>query len=320
MKVTLLAVLACLSFSALADNLIDSRLERLLAASRSGEIDRLSTSEKDLVKQGLDQAISVLRMDDRRPQPRPDYRPLPNPIPNPIPDHGGNNDWRRNSSFSRNDVAVFSDDYCGENSKITDIRANENCDRLSVVFGQSRAWSVRVNQQCININDTTFGQICPDLSNLARDQKPRSEDLVVYTDDYCGESSKLSIIDPGVDCNALGSVLRGSKAWSVRLNGQCVNINDQTFSSNLCQRYQDAVLADYDNMGTRRRAGDEIEMFSDDYCGATASIYKVKRGTNCEALNGVFNGQKVWSVRFRGQCVNINDTTFLPACQSYSNM
>ena len=92
-----------------------------------------------------------------------------------------------------------------------------------------------------------------------------------------------------------------------------------SFSPNLCQRYQDAVLADYDNMGNRRR-GDVVEMFADDYCSSNAKVYDVKRGTDCNTLNGVFNGQRVWSVRFRGQCVNINDTTFLPACQSYSQM
>lgn len=323
MKKTLLAVVACLSFSAFADSLIDARLERLQRAARGGDIDRLSYSEKEIVKNGLDQALSVLRQDPR-PNPVP-TNPYPNPIPtnpypNPTPNNGGNGDWRRNASFLRNDVAVYSDDYCSASTKITDIRAHENCDRLGVIFGQSRAWSVKVNDQCININDTTFGNICPDLSNLARDQKPRSEDLIVYTDDYCSASTKLAVIDPGVDCNALGSVLRSSRAWSVKLNGQCVNINDQTFSPSLCQKYQDAVLADYDNAGTRRRGGDEIEMFGDDYCSARTRIYNVKRGTNCEALNGVFSSQRVWSVRFRGQCVNINDTTFLPACQSYSQM
>ncbi len=320
MKITLLAVVACISFSTFADTLIDARIERLQRASRNGDIDRLSYSEKEMVKQSLDQAISVLR-EDRRPDPVP-TNPYPNPIPtnpypNPTPDHG---DWRRHSSFNRHDVAVYSDDYCSSSSKITDIRAHENCDRLGVVFGQSRAWSVKVNSTCINITDTTFGRICPDLSNLARAQQPRSEDMIVYTDDYCSSSSKLTVVDPGVDCVALGTVLRGTRAWSVKLNGQCVNIVDKEFGPALCQKYQDAVLADYDNMGTRRRGGDEIEMYTDDYCSSSAKLYNVKRGTNCDALNGVFSGQRVWSVRFRGQCVNITDTTFLPACQSYSQM
>jgi hypothetical protein len=74
-------------------------------------------------------------------------------------------------------------------------------------------------------------------------------------------------------------------------------------------------MADYDAAGNRRR-GDEVEMFSDDTCGAP--VYTVKRGMNCSALNGIFTNQRVWSVRFRGQCVDINDTTFLPACQSYA--
>ena len=317
-----LAVLACLSFNVFADALIDARLERLQRASRSGDIDRLSYQEKEIVKQSLDQAISVLRLDDRRPDPVPTNpypapNPYPNPIPQPYPDNGG--DWRRNSSFERNDVAVFSDDYCSASAKITDIRAHEKCDRLSVIFGQTRAWSVKVNGQCINIPDTTFGRVCEDLGLLARAQKPRTKDLIAYSDDYCSASAEVTTIDPGVDCMALGGVLRNSKVWSVRLNGQCVNVRDTSFDQNLCMRYQDGVMADYDNMGQRRR-GDTVEMFSDDYCSASTKVYDVKRGTNCAALNGIFDGQKVWSVRFRGQCVNIQDTSFLPACQSYSQM
>jgi hypothetical protein len=319
MKTTLLAVLACLSFSALADSLIDARLDRLQRASRSGEMDRLSSSEKDLVKQGLDQAISVLRLDDGRPSPRPDYRPQPNPIPDyrPIPNGNGNGSWRRNDSYDRNEVAVYSDDYCTESQKITDIRAHEGCDRLSVIFGQSRAWSVKINGKCVDVPDTSFGQICPSLGDLARAQKPRSEDLVAYSDDYCTPSAKTVVIDPGVDCNALGGVLRSTRVWSVKLNGQCVDVADTQFSSNLCMQYQDGVMADYDNMGNRRR-GDIVEMFSDDYCTGSAKVYDVKIGTDCNALNGIFSNKKIWSVRFRGQCVDIQDTTFLPACQSYS--
>lgn len=317
MKITLLAVVACISLNVFADALIDQKIERLQRASQRGDIDRLSFSERELVKQGLNQALSVIR-EDRRTNPIP-TNPYPNPIPTnpyPIPDP---TDWRRHSSFERNEVAVYTDDYCSASTKITDISPRENCERLSVIFGQSRVWSIKVNGRCVNTDDTTFGRICPELQNLAQSQKPRSEDLIVYSDDYCSPSTITTVIDPGVDCNALGTVMRSTRAWSVRLNGQCVNIDDRTFSPTLCQKYQDAVLADYDNMGTRRR-GDTVEMFSDDYCSASTKVYDVKRGTSCEALNGVFTNQRIWSVRFRGQCVNINDTTFLPACQTYSQM
>lgn len=316
MKKTLLAVVACLSFNVVADTLIDARIERLQRASRNGDIDRLSYAEKDMVKQSLDQAISVLR-DDVRPMPNPiPSNPYPsypqNPIPsNPGPGNGG--DWRRHSSFNRNEVVAFSDDNCRQ--QITEVKPRENCDRLSVIFGTQRAWSVSVNGQCVDIADTTFGRICPQLQNLADDQKPRTEDLIVYSSDNCGQGSRTAVIDPGVDCNALGTVLSNTRAWSVRLNGQCVDINDRQMSPNVCQQFQDGVLADYDSAGNRRR-GDQVEMFSDDRCGTP--VYTVKRGMNCQALNGIFANQRVWSVRFRGQCVDINDTTFLPACQSYA--
>lgn len=307
MKKTLLAVMACLSFSALADSLIDQKIERLQRASQRGDIDRLSYSEKELVKQGLNQALSVIREDRREDQnPVPDYRPIPDPMPEI-------ENWRRNPSFNRNEVEVFSDDRCTQ--RITEIRARDNCSRLSGIFGNNRVWSVSLNGQCIDIADTTFGRICPDVTNLAGDQKPRTEDLVVYTSDQCSPGSQTAIIDPGVNCSALGAVLRNTRAWSVSMNGQCVDINDKIFNEVTCQQFQDGVLADYDSAGNRRR-GDAVELFSDDRCGTP--VYTVKRGMRCEALNGIFSNQRIWSVRFRGQCVDIADTTFLPACESYS--
>src|SRR5690606_18769156 len=122
-------------------------------------------------------------------------------------------------------------------------------------------------------------------------------------------------IDPRVNCSALANSLQKPNVWSVRLFGQCVNIPDTTLTVQRCEAYQDAVLAFYDAEGSRRR-GDDVELFSDDSCARRVTT--VKKGMDCRAVNGVFTGQNVWSVRFRGQCVNIPDTNFLNACESFS--
>lgn len=302
MKKAVALVLATLSLSSFAQNFdraIDVKINKLQEAQRSGEIFRLSEGEKQLLNRNLTEAISVLRNDNR---------PGPGPGPGPRPDY----DWRRNQSYNRNSVKVYSDDRCTR--LITEVMPRDNCQRLSSIFGHQAAWSVSINNQCVNIPDTSFSRICDDAAHLASSQAPRTPDLEVYSDDRC--TNKVTEIDPGVECNALGSVLRNMQVWSVKLFGTCVNIPDTSFSEQKCNDYQNAVLASYENDGSRRR-GDDVELFSDDRC--TRSVVNVKRGTDCNALDGVFRDQQVWSVRFRGQCVDISDTTFRPACEGYAH-
>lgn len=305
MKKTACLLLAVFSFSAFADHVIDRKIQRLQQASISGEIDRLSSTEKDILSRGLDAALKILRMDDDRDIGRGDRDT----------DYRGpgrrDNDWRRNSSYERNEIVAYKDDYC--RNVLTPVTAQDHCGRMSSIFNNQNVWSVSINGKCINTPDTQFQNKCDDLQELAASQKPRTADLTVYTDDYC--RNELTVLDPGVNCHALGGVLNTSNVWSVKLNGKCVNIPDTKFSAQKCDGYVDALLSSYENDG-RRRAGEEVEMFSDDYCRNTVAT--IQRGDNCEALNNVFNGQNIWSIRYRGQCVNITDTTFRPACETYA--
>lgn len=308
MKKSFVFLLACISLSSFADRGIDSKISRLQTAASLGDFDRLSPNEREIVNSGLDRALSVLRMDDRRPMPGPG--PGPGPMPQgPQRPHGG--DWRRNMSFDRNKVIAYTDDRCM--NQLTELRPKDDCSRLGGIFGRSNVWSIQINDKCINIPDTSFGASCQNLVDLSGGQKPRASDLVVYTDDRC--MNELTVIDAGVDCLSLGNVLSDSNVWSVKFFGQCVNIPDTKFSVNKCDGFQNGVLSAYDDMGGRRR-GDEVQLFSDDRC--VNSVTTITRGNDCGALDEIFTGQNIWSVRFRGQCVNIEDTTFRPACESYS--
>ena len=255
MKTRVCLLLAVLSFSAFADHVIDRKIQRLQKASISGEIDRLSPVERDILNRGLDAALKILRMDDDRDVGRDnrgdDYR-----------DPGRrNDDWRRNSSYARNEVVAYTDDSC--RSVLTPVTMSDSCGRLNSIFGEQRLWSVAINGKCINTVDTNFRNKCDELQDLASSQSPRSDDLIVYTDDSC--RAQLTVLDPGVNCSALGNVLSGSRVWSVKLNGKCVNIPDTTFSAQKCDGYVDALLSSYENDG-RRRSSESVEMFSDDSC------------------------------------------------------
>jgi hypothetical protein len=299
MKKTFCMLLAVVSFSALADQLdqrISERLNRLQEASYKGDIARLSQNEKKQISDSLANVISLIRLDDRRPEPRPEPR---------------DGDWRRQPGYARNSIVAYTDDSC--RVSLTEVKSNDDCRRLSTIFGTQRVWSVSLNGECINTTDSTFAQSCEELRTAASAQKVRTADLVTYTDDSC--RVKLTDLDSGIDCKAISPLFRNQKVWSVSLLGKCVNVTDETFSEDLCMRYQDSVVAQYESDGSRRR-GDTVELYTDDSCAN--ELTSVKRGDNCEALNNVFNNQKVWSVKFRGQCVNIPDSTFLPACQDYS--
>lgn len=305
MKKAVCLLLATISLGAFAQNFdrsISQKIQRLQDAQATGDIARLSEDEKNIINQGLAQAVSVLRLDNR---------PIPGPGPIPTPGPGPG-DWRRQSSYIRNDVKIFSDDSC--RNPIAEIKPRDNCGRLNTIFGNTKVWSVSVNGICVDIADTTFAASCDKIAYLASEQAPRTNDLEVYTDDSC--RNKLTTVDPGVNCDALGDVLNSSKSWSVKLFGKCVDLQpDHVFSAQQCNAYQQAVLASYEADGSRRR-GDDVELFTDDSCRNTLTT--VKRGMDCRALGGVFDQQKVWSVRFRGQCVDIQDTTFGPACEGYA--
>ncbi len=292
MKKILLALTLTFAVSALADGIIADKLAQINKASVSGQIDRLSQNEKYLITQNLDQVLSILNLS--APSQRPD-RP----------------DWRRHPNYERNKVISYSDDYCTR--VITEFKPSDRCQSLGAIFGSSIVKAVSVNGNCTNSVDTYFRNSCDSMVDLAGAQRPRTADLEVFSDDYC--TRKLTTIDPGVDCQSLGDVLNGTQARSVILDGKtCVNLIDRNFSAHTCLDYQDGVVSRYETDGTRRR-GDAVELFSDDYC--TRGVTTIRRGDNCSALSGIFGTLGIRSVNFRGQCVNITDTAFAYACDSY---
>lgn len=325
MKKTLCALLAVMSFSAAfaqsLDQEIGRKIDRLNQASGRGDIARLSRTEKDELNGLMDRALRVVRDDGRDGIPD-DRRPGRDPIPGPFPGPGRDNDnrpgpiggdWRRNMSYARNEVVAYSDDNC--RNVVTEVKASDSCSRLTTIYNNIRVWSISVNGTCLNITDSSMNAKCSDMQVLASSQRVRGSDLELYNDDNC--SNKLMDLDPGVDCNALAGVYTGMRIWSIKVPGaNCMNITDTSFSGSRCQAYQDGILGMYESDGTRRRANETVELFSDDNCAI--KLTDVKQGDNCSALSNIFGGMRVWSIRYRGQCQNITDTSYKPACEMYA--
>lgn len=312
MKKTLLAVMAVLGLSsAFAQSLemdIRRKIERLGQAGDDRAIARLSRAEKDELNDYMSRALRVLRDDGRDglPDDRRNDRPGPGPM------NGG--DWRRNASWARNDIVAYSDASC--RNVVTEFRANDDCGRLSAVYTSNYVASVSINGHCSSVTFQTFRNACPNIVNLAREQKPRSAELTVFADTNCG--SKVAEMDMGTQCGALTGVLNNKYVSSVLIaGGRCQSITFRAFNETSCTALQDAVLATYESDGRRRRS-ETIEMYSDTTC--RTPVASVERGTNCNALNTIYGNKYVSSIMFRGRCVAQPFKSFLSACNDLSNL
>jgi hypothetical protein len=99
----------------------------------------------------------------------------------------------------------------------------------------------------------------------------------------------------------------------MRVENQCINTVDTLFSAGLADKLiRDAM----DMRGYEDPRSERIELFSDDSC--LRQVTTVTRGNNCQALSTFHGARPVWSIKFRGRCENIQDTTFANACETYA--
>ena len=310
MKKTIVALLAVVSISSVfAQSLemeIRRKIDRLAQAGDDRAIARLSRVEKDEMNSLMTRALQVLRDDGRDGLPD-DRRDRPGPGPGPGP-----RDWRRNSSWERNQVIAYSDFSC--RTQVTALRGNDDCARLGTIYATQYVGSVNLNGECQQVTMQSFRNSCQNLVNLAAEQKPRTTDMVLFSDFSC--RTKVIDIDTGTSCAPLTAVLGSKYIGSVQLaGGVCTQITMRAFNNNNCTALQDAVLAGYENDGRRRRS-ESIEMFSDFSC--RTPVTTIQRGDNCQALNALYDNKYVGSINFRGQCVQQQMKSFLNACNELS--
>jgi hypothetical protein len=297
---TLAIVVASLSMPALSwsqtrgdrngpQNNLDAQIERVTDRLAGSILDaRQHVYLRDSSKRELLDLLNGANRILRAGQTNPDYPPYPGYGP-------------------RMDVRAFSDDNCSR--PITPVIASDSCGALSGVFGNAQVWSVSIDGRCINTPDRSFTNVCPSL--VAAAAQPRIEaQAILYADDNC--SNQVIGIDPNVDYRTLDTVLRGMPIWSIRLDNRCINIPDVNFTGD----YGAGLAESLRGMRAFGNAGEAIEFFSDDSCSRPLTY--VRQGDRCELLSRFFTNMQVWSVKFRGSCVNISDTTFGNACATYT--
>jgi hypothetical protein len=335
MKSSLCVLLAVLSFNTFAQNInksISEKIDQLQRAQLNGDFNRLSRQELDIVNDGLSRATSILRDDPRRPgqgQGQGGFGQGQGQIPGygqgqgQVPGYGqgsngGRPDWRYQSNYERNLVVAYAGYNCSSSEKLTEVKAFDRCDQLSALFGNKNVYSILINNSCISAPVASFKNFCPSLVELASSQKARTKDVEVFSNYNCNLNDSMTVIDPGVNCNAIGTVLKGKNVYSLRIDGKnCIAPLVKAFSPDLCLQYQDAIVSMYENDGVRRR-GDTVELYTGYNCNDQENLASIRRGDNCNAMNALFGGKNIYSVKFRGQCIANQVSTFLNLCENYA--
>ncbi len=107
-----------------------------------------------------------------------------------------------------------SSDSCADDRIVASVGPDTDCNTFS---DSDRAWSVKVNGQCIDISDTTVRKAC--LGN-------QPDRVIIYgSTDSCSDDRILASIGPSTDCASLSD---SDRAWSVKVDGRCIDIDDTT--------------------------------------------------------------------------------------------
>ncbi|MCX6118405.1 MAG: hypothetical protein NT027_12740 [Proteobacteria bacterium] len=105
-------------------------------------------------------------------------------------------------------------DSCDSSYIATAVKRNTQCSTL----GNGAVWSYSYLGQCFNISDTTMVNACFE----AQGNLPGMT-LIYGRTDSCDANGAIATVDSTTDCNSLSS---NEASWSIRQNGQCININD----------------------------------------------------------------------------------------------
>jgi hypothetical protein len=120
----------------------------------------------------------------------------------------------------------------------------------------------------------------------------------IYDTDNCS-SGLVAIVGRNTDCFNL----RGQRAWGVRINNVCENIQD-TRADIACEVFKDGV----NSRGTA--------LYRSDSCREDL-IAIVDRNTDCNRLATLVAGP-VWGIKKDGRCQDISDMPVLTACRSFA--
>lgn len=136
-----------------------------------------------------------------------------------------------------------------------------------------------------------------------RPQPPRPElSIEAWRSDTCS-SSYLASFNRTTNCSEMASHVT-SYVWAVKLGEVCYNTHDMPFLS-AC------------NLLKELSSPRSVKFYRSDSCSG-GLMAAVSPRTDCNEFSQLTNTY-VWAIEVNGECRNINDTSFLNACQLYKH-
>jgi hypothetical protein len=206
------------------------------------------------------------------------YGNHPNPGPGPNPPYDDNDR-----------VEIYKSDTCSD-SLVAVVDSRTDCERL----GNDRAWAVRINGQCLDIQDTTLTKACQAFSGGMRGVK-------LYHSDNC-QGSLLGTVGRRSDCSRFAEVVNNSNVWAIEVNGRCKDIADMN-PKDACEAF---------------KGGDHggVKFYHSDNC-SDGLIAIVNNPADCRKFTP--STPRVWAIEVNGQCQDISDMSFVDACARFAN-
>ena len=193
------------------------------------------------------------------------------------------NDDRVELGLKAADLIYGRSDVCLEDEIIGVVRENTDCLDFSV---DEVAWSIKVDGECVNIADTNARQACFHIQS-------KSADAIYGRTDSCDRDRVIGAVRPDTNCDIFSD---SGVAWSIKVDGQCVNITDTT------PRRACAQVQSY---------GPNVIYGRSDSCATDKALGAVHPDTDCNRFS---QSQDSWSIKADGQCINISDTNARRAC------
>lgn len=125
-------------------------------------------------------------------------------------------------------VKFYNDDSCSRDY-LGSVSSQRDCNTFAKNVNSS-VWTVEIDGQCLNIDDTTAIKACRAFTNA---RLGRAVEL--YYDDNCYKGA-LGLIDRNTNCSQFAANV-DKDVWAIKVNGRCMNITDVSAES-ACNLYK----------------------------------------------------------------------------------
>lgn len=122
-------------------------------------------------------------------------------------------------------IELYENDSCYDDDLIGIMNSTTDCNRFA---SSKRVWSIKVNGQCIDTNDTTAPNACHAFKAMGSQQAVK-----LYHSDTCSDSL-VAVVDYTTECERFKGL---GMVWAIEIDGQCKDVSDQS-AVKACQSFK----------------------------------------------------------------------------------